>query len=240
MANSYKVLGQANPLTSNTQVTLYTVPSGFMAFGSVLSICNQGTITSTVQVAVCPAGISSSAQTFILYNTYINPNDSLMLTLGLSLATTDKIQVSAGTSSFSFVLSGSEIIIDPTVVQSVYNIATTSTVGMIRPDNTSIAVNNGVLSLVPGGSFTQATSSNYGAVRPDNTSIIVNGGVLTATLQVVTATTTQAGVSRPDNTSIVVTSGVISIATSSNGFGVRTISTSAPSGGSNGDLWLQI
>jgi len=208
-SNSYKVLGQANPTTANTESILYTVPNGFMAFASVLSICNQGSVTSTCRVAVRPAGITSTAKTFILYDTYINPNDSLMMTLGLSLATTDVISVWAGTTSFSFVLSGSEIVVDTTNVQSVYNIATTSSVGMIRPDNTSIAVNNGVLSLIPGGSFTLATSSNFGAVRPDNTSILITSGVISANISV--ASSSIVGIVRPDGTSIVVTSGVISV-----------------------------
>ena len=208
-ANSYKVLGQTNPTTANTESILYTVPSGFMAFASVLSICNQGATTSTVRVAVRPAGITSTAKTFILFDTYINPNDSLMLTLGLSLATTDIISVWSGTSSFSFVLSGSEIVVDTTNVQSVYNIATSSTVGMVRPDNTSVGVNNGILSLIPGGSFTLATSSNFGAVRPDNTSILITSGVISANISV--ASSSIAGIVRPDGTSIVVTSGVISV-----------------------------
>jgi hypothetical protein len=32
----------------------------------------------------------------------------------------------------------------------------------------------------------------------------------------------------------------LSIATNSNGFGVRTISTGAPTGGNNGDIWYQV
>jgi hypothetical protein len=36
------------------------------------------------------------------------------------------------------------------------------------------------------------------------------------------------------------TSRTISIASSSNGFGTRTVSTNAPSGGSNGDIWYQV
>ena len=207
-ANSYKVLGQTNPTTANTESILYTVPSGFMAFASVLSICNQGATTSTVRVAVRPAGITSTAKTFILFDTYINPNDSLILTLGLSLATTDIVSVWSATTSFSFVLSGSEIVVDTTNVQSVYNIATSSTVGMMRPDNTSVGVNNGILSLIPGGSFTLATSSNFGAVRPDNTSILITSGVISANISV--ASSSIAGIVRPDGTSILVTSGVIS------------------------------
>jgi hypothetical protein len=32
----------------------------------------------------------------------------------------------------------------------------------------------------------------------------------------------------------------LAIATNSNGYGVRTISTNLPSGGSNGDIWYQV
>lgn len=213
-ANSYKVLGQANPLTSNTEVVLYSVPSGFMAFASVLNICNTGATTGTCRVAIRPSGITSTTKTFIIYDTSIDPYDSLYLTIGLSLATTDVVGVFASTSSFAFTISGSEVNIDATNVASVYNIATTSSVGMIRPDNTSIAVNNGVLSLIPGGSFTQATSSNFGAVRPDNTSILITSGVISANVPIPIATLSTQGISRPNNSSIVVNSGVLSLGSS--------------------------
>jgi len=227
-ANSYKVLGQANPLTSNTEVILYTVPSGFMAFASILNVCNTGATTGTCRIAVRPAGITSTTKTFIVYDTTINPYDGLLLTIGLSLATTDVVGVWASTSSFAFTISGSEVVIDTTNVASVYNIATTSSVGMIRPDNTSISVQNGVLSLVPGGSFTLATTSNFGAVRPDGTSILITSGVISvSTVQT-------------DGTSVTSIAGILAIATSSNGFGIRTVSTSAPAGGNNGDIWLQV
>ena len=36
-----------------------------------------------------------------------------------------------------------------------------------------------------------------------------------------------------------ITDGVISIDSTSNGYGVRTVSTSVPSGGSNGDIWYR-
>ena len=184
--NSYKVLGLTNPETSNTEVVLYTVPSGFMALGSVLTICNQGATTGTCRIAVRPAGITSTAKTFILYDTSINPNDSLMLTLGLSLATTDAISVWASTTSFSFVISGSEVVIDTTNVQSVYNIATTSSVGMARPDNTSILITSGVIS----ANIQVATSSVIGTARADGTSILINAGVLSAGYVQTSAVTT--------------------------------------------------
>jgi hypothetical protein len=55
------------------------------------------------------------------------------------------------------------------------------------------------------------------------------------------ATSSTFGIVRVDGTSLTtVTAGVIAISTSSNGYGVRTISTSAPSGGADGDIWYQV
>jgi hypothetical protein len=177
-----------------------------MAFASVLALCNQDTTTASIRVAVRPAGQTIAPKHYILYDAYVNSSDTLNLTLGLSLGPLDVVSVSSSLTSVSAVLSGSELIIDGTTVASVYNIATAASVGMVRPDNTSISVTSGVLSLIPGGSFTPATSSNLGAVRPDNTSIVVTSGVISASI----ANTNVLGLVRPDGTSILVTSGVIS------------------------------
>lgn len=202
--NSYKVLGQTAGSTSLTD--LYAVPNGYMAFASVLNICNQSTTAATVRVAVRPAAASILPKHYILYDVNINSSDAINLTLGLSLGPLDIVSVSSSETSVSAMLSGSELIIDPSTVASVYNIATASSVGMVRPDNTSISVTSGILSLVPGGSFTQATSSSFGAVRPDNTSILITSGVISASI----ANASVLGIVRPDGTSILVTSGVIS------------------------------
>jgi hypothetical protein len=194
--NSYKVLGQIAGSTSLSD--LYTVPNSFMAFASVLAICNQSTTTATVRVAVRPAGSPIQPKHYILYDAYINSSDTLNLTLGLSLGPLDIVSVSSSLTSVSALLSGSELVIDATTVASVYNIATAASVGMVRPDNTSISVTSGILSLVPGGSFTQATSSSFGAVRPDNTSILITSGVISANISV-------------DNTSLLINSGVIGV-----------------------------
>lgn len=194
--NSYKVLGQTAGTISLTD--LYSVPNGFMAFASVLALCNQSTTTASVRVAVRPAGQTIAPKHYILYDAYVNSSDTLTLTLGLSLGPLDIVSVSSSLAGVSALLSGSELIIDPSTVASVYNIATAASVGMVRPDNTSISVTSGILSLVPGGSFTQATSSTFGAVRPDNTSILITSGVISANISV-------------DNTSLLINSGVIGV-----------------------------
>lgn len=107
MANAYKVLGQVIPLAI-TNTTLYTVPAATSTVCSTLSICNQG-VTTTVRVAIRPAGAVLATNQYIVYDAIVNANDTLFLTVGVSLATTDVVTVYAGTATVSFNLFGSEI-----------------------------------------------------------------------------------------------------------------------------------
>ena len=107
MATSYKVLGQSNP-AATTNTTLYTVPSATSAIGSTLSVCNQG-VSTNVNVAVRPAGAAITASQYIVYQAPVSANDTLFLTLGISLATTDVVTVYANTANVSFSLFGTEI-----------------------------------------------------------------------------------------------------------------------------------
>jgi hypothetical protein len=108
MTTTYKVLGQVNP-SATTATTLYTAPGGTQAIVSTLSICNQG-ISTTFRVSVRPAGATADPKHYIVYDAYINANDSTFLTLGLTLTPSDVITVYAGTATVSFGLFGSEIV----------------------------------------------------------------------------------------------------------------------------------
>lgn len=107
MATAYKVLGQVNP-AATTLTTLYTVPSATSSVGSTLSICNQGA-TTVVRVAVRPAGAAIDPKHYIVYDSPVAGNDTLFLTIGVALETTDVVSVYAGTANVSFNLYGSEI-----------------------------------------------------------------------------------------------------------------------------------
>ena len=108
MAITYKVLGQSNP-AANTNTDLYTVPASTSAVCSTLVICNQAASAATFRVAVRPAGAAISAPQYISYDTNINANDSITMTIGITLATTDVITVYASSADFSFNAFGSEI-----------------------------------------------------------------------------------------------------------------------------------
>jgi hypothetical protein len=108
MPAAYKVLGQSNP-SATTATTLYTVPSSTSAVVSTLSVCNIGTSATTFRVAVRPAGATLANQHYLAYDASVAGNDTVLLTLGISLATTDVVTVYAGTANLAFSLYGSEI-----------------------------------------------------------------------------------------------------------------------------------
>jgi hypothetical protein len=107
MANIYKVLGQSNP-TATTNTTLYTVPSATSTVASTLTVCNLGA-TTTFRIAIRPAGASLANSQYISYDTIVNTSDTVFLTVGLSLATTDVVTCYANTGNVTFSLFGTEI-----------------------------------------------------------------------------------------------------------------------------------
>ena len=108
MATTYKVLGQSNP-SATTATTLYTVPSATSTVVSTITVCNQASTAGTFRIAIRPAGASLAAQHYVAYDTAITANNSIMLTLGVTLANTDVITVYASAATMSFAAFGSEL-----------------------------------------------------------------------------------------------------------------------------------
>jgi hypothetical protein len=109
MPTAYKVLAQNNP-SATTETTLYTVPSATQAVVSTLAIANQAGSSATYRIVVRPAADSTTAaKHYIVYGATVAANDSIMLTLGLTLAAGDLIRVFASTGNISFSAFGSEI-----------------------------------------------------------------------------------------------------------------------------------
>lgn len=108
MATTLKVLGQSNP-SSATPTDVYTVPSATSTVISTINICNQSANGSQFNIAIRPAGQSIDPKHYIAYNAGIAANDSVSLTIGVTLATTDVVTVTANNSSVSFNVFGSEI-----------------------------------------------------------------------------------------------------------------------------------
>lgn len=109
MATTYKVLGQSNP-AATTATTLYTVPSATSAVISSIVIANLGGASATFRIAVRPAGATLANQHYLVYDATISATDTITVTAGFTLATTDVITVYASTATMSFSVFGSEIV----------------------------------------------------------------------------------------------------------------------------------
>ena len=108
MANTYKVLGQVAP-SATTATTAYTVPSSTEAVVSTVIVANRSASTITYRIAVRPNGASLANSHYIAYDVPLAANDSVALTLGLTLGDTDVVTVYASSADTSFSLFGSEI-----------------------------------------------------------------------------------------------------------------------------------
>jgi hypothetical protein len=102
-----KVLGQLNP-AATTLTDLYTVGASTSAVTSTLCICNQAAVGATFRVTVAVAGAANNAKQYVAYDSAVAANDTVFLTIGMTLATTDVVRVYASSTTLSFVLFGEE------------------------------------------------------------------------------------------------------------------------------------
>jgi hypothetical protein len=107
MPTTYKILGQITG--SSATASLYTSPAGTQTVVSSLVVTNRGTANNTYFIAVIPSGGSLSNEDWLAFNVPISGSDSTALTLGITLAAGDQIQVSGLANSGSFNLFGSQI-----------------------------------------------------------------------------------------------------------------------------------
>jgi hypothetical protein len=108
MASTYKVLAQSAPsATTNTDV--YTVGSGKSAVVSTITICNRAASSATYRIAIRIAGGTIANEDYIAYDASVPANDTINLTIGVTLAATDVVTVYTSTANLSINLFGAEI-----------------------------------------------------------------------------------------------------------------------------------
>ena len=110
MPTTYKVLGQSNPLAT-TETILYTVPSTTQSIVSSVAVCNQSATSATFRIAVRPsADATTTEKHYLVYGTTVGANDTIVLTMGITLSAGDKVLVYASTGNISFAAYGSELV----------------------------------------------------------------------------------------------------------------------------------
>ena len=107
---AYKVLGR-KAAAATTEEELYTVPSSSAAVVSSIVIANRSASARTYRLAVKPtSGTTIADEHYIAYDVSIGANDSVALTLGITLAAGNSIRsYASAASSLTFTAFGSEL-----------------------------------------------------------------------------------------------------------------------------------
>lgn len=113
MATTYKQLGAAaGSGTITTAAQLYAA-SGVAATATVISsivVCNASSSSATYTIAVNTASATFAAGRYIVYQATIAANDTVSLTLGLTLDPTNRyLNVSSSSTAVNFSAYGAEI-----------------------------------------------------------------------------------------------------------------------------------
>ena len=108
MPTAYKVLGQIAP-SATTATTIYTVPSATEAVVSSISVCERGGAAATFRLAVRPDGATLANQHYLVYDADLAANDTIILTIGVTMDATDVLEAYASSGDLTFHAYGSEI-----------------------------------------------------------------------------------------------------------------------------------
>lgn len=107
MANAYKVLGQVADASAN-DVTLVADQNGETIVSTIV-VANRAATSKTFRIAVRPGGATLANAHYIAYDTSVSANDSITLTLGITLADNDIITVGASSADVTFSAFGTVI-----------------------------------------------------------------------------------------------------------------------------------
>lgn len=106
--STYKVLGQSAP-SATTATTAYTVPSSTQAVISTITVCNRDSASATYRIAIRPNGATLANEHYIAYGSVVPANDSIFLTVGITVDAADVITVYSSSANLSFNIFGVEI-----------------------------------------------------------------------------------------------------------------------------------
>ena len=107
MATAYKYAQVQGTASTGTYATLYTTPSATEAVISSLVITNQASSDVTVRIGLDTTAGTPGASEWLVYDAVVAGNDTIALTLGVTLDASKYVRVSssANTCNFSAFLS---------------------------------------------------------------------------------------------------------------------------------------
>jgi hypothetical protein len=108
MPRNYTILGQTNP-AANVLTNLYTVPASNSAVISSINIANLDANAAAFSIAANVSGVATANANHLAFRVSIPGNDSIALSLGITLNASSQLSVNSNTSTISFSAFGTEI-----------------------------------------------------------------------------------------------------------------------------------
>lgn len=108
MADAFSVLAQSAP-SATTLTDIYTAPASTSVVISTINVCNRSATATSFRISVAVAGAADATKQYLAYDTPIDGNDSITITTGVTLATTDVLRVYATLATLSFNVFGAQV-----------------------------------------------------------------------------------------------------------------------------------
>jgi glucose-6-phosphate dehydrogenase assembly protein OpcA len=110
MPTTYKVLGQVNPAatTSTNLVTVTSTASSYVVISSI-SVANLAATDATFRIAVRPNAETLANKHYLAYDITVGASDTTVITAGITLDSSDVVDVYASSANLAFHAYGSEI-----------------------------------------------------------------------------------------------------------------------------------
>ena len=109
MATAYKYAQVQGTASTGTYATLYTTPAATEAVISSLVITNQSSSAVTVRIGLDATAGTPGASEWLVYDAAIAGNDTVALTLGVTLSAQKFVRVSSSATTCNFSAFLSEI-----------------------------------------------------------------------------------------------------------------------------------
>ena len=109
MAQSYKNARIQGTASTSTYSTLYTVPSGTTAVISTISIANSSTSDTQYRLAVVDTDVTPTATDWLVCDSYAAANDTTFLSVGIVLTAGQRLKISSGANTMTFMCFISEV-----------------------------------------------------------------------------------------------------------------------------------
>lgn len=109
MATVYKNAQLQGTASTSTYGTLYSTSASTTAVISTLAICNTAGSTGTYRIAIMGSAGTPAAANWLVYDNVVAANDTIVLTLGITLGNSQFIRVSSSANTLTFSAYLSEI-----------------------------------------------------------------------------------------------------------------------------------